>query len=72
MQQAKKQKRSWIYQQKPMNHDVVNVGTTTIRVPNLLMRSCLCLRALQSAALSALCKQLAYCSNHGCGAMTVS
>ena len=36
---------------------VVNVGTTTIRVPNLLMRSCLCLRALQSVALSALCRQ---------------
>ena len=72
MQQAKKQKRSWIYQQKPMNHDVVNVDTTTIRVPNLLMRSCLCFRALQSVALSALCKQLACCSNHGCSAMTVS
>ena len=69
MQQAKKQNRSWIYQQKPMNHDVVNVGTTTIRVPNLLMRSCLCLRALQSVALSALCKQLACCSNHGCSAV---
>ena len=55
-----------------MNHDVVNVGTTTIRVPNLLMRSCLCLRALQSVALSALCKQLACCNNHGCSAMTVS
>ena len=51
---------------------VVNVGTTTIRVPNLLMRSCLRLRALQSVALSALCKQLACCSNHGCSAMTVS
>ena len=51
---------------------VVNVGTTTIRVPNLLMRSCLCLRALQSVALSALCKQLACCSNHGCSAMRVS
>ena len=71
MEQAKKQKRSWIYQSKPMNHDVVNVGTITVPVPNLLMRSCLCLRALQSVALSALCKQLACCSNHGCGAMTV-
>ena len=56
---------------RKVNTCVVNVGITTIRVPNLLMRSYLCLRALQSVALPALCKQLACCSNHGCSAMTV-